>query len=64
MKDLVNLVLEQKGHKVLEEHKHCLENNISEAIQAGMPADKIAEIAFVVGFAHGVIDVMESIDTK
>lgn len=60
MNDLVNAVLEQRAQLVLENHKHCLENNISEAIQAGMPSDKIAEIAFTVGFVHGVIDVIET----
>lgn len=60
MKQLVNKALDAKADEVLEEHRHCLTDYIQEAIEAGMPADKIAELAFKVGFAHGVIDVMQS----
>lgn len=60
--EVVNDGLEQKAEACLEKHKDCLEANIREAIEAGMPADKVAEIAFKIGYAHGVMDYAKHVE--
>lgn len=62
LKNIKNELLSCIAEKCLEEHKDCLEHNIREAIEAGMPADKVAEIAFKVGYVHGVNDFVEHIE--
>lgn len=57
---LISDAIASKGEEVLKEHIDCLAKSIEEPIKAGMPADKIAEIAFVSGFVHGVAEVLDS----
>lgn len=57
---LISDVIASKGEEVLKEHIDCLTKSIEEPLKAGMPADKIAEIAFVSGFVHGVAEVLDS----
>lgn len=57
---IISDVIASKGEEVLKEHIDCLAKSIEEPLKAGMPADKIAEIAFVSGFVHGVAEVIDS----
>ncbi|WP_339012221.1 hypothetical protein VNN36_09055 [Lactococcus garvieae] len=57
---IISDVIASKGEEVLKEHIDCLAKSIEEPLKAGMPADKIAEIAFVSGFVHGVAEVIGS----
>ena len=57
---IISDVIASKGEEVLKEHIDCLAKSIEEPLKAGMPADKIAEIAFVLGFVHGVAEVLDS----
>lgn len=57
---IISDVIASKGEEVLKEHIDCLTKSIEEPLKAGMPADKIAEIAFVSGFVHGVAEVIDS----
>lgn len=57
---IISDVIASKGEEVLKEHIDCLAKSIEEPLKAGMPADKIAEIAFVSGFVHGVAEVLDS----
>lgn len=57
---LISDAIASKGEEVLKEHIDCLAKSIEEPLKAGMPADKIAEIAFVSGFVHGVAEVLDS----
>ncbi|MCI3860104.1 hypothetical protein V6B05_01510 [Lactococcus garvieae] len=57
---IISDVIASKGEEALKEHINCLTKSIEEPLKAGMPADKIAEIAFVSGFVHGVAEVIDS----
>ncbi|MDG6130802.1 hypothetical protein [Lactococcus formosensis] len=57
---LISDAIASKGEEVLKEHIDCLAKSIEEPLKAGMPADKIAEIAFVSGFVYGVAEVLDS----
>lgn len=57
---LISDAIASKGEEVLKEHIECLTKSIEDPLKAGMPADKIAEIAFVSGFVHGVAEALDS----
>ncbi len=64
MNHLIEQVIDAKAQEVLEDHKKCLMNNIKHGMEAGLSGEELAEVAFRVGFLHGVVEIMKSDDDE